>query len=128
MISVKNVTKTFEGFTALDDTALNVPKGSVYGLVGPNGAGKTTLIRHIAGIYYPDYGEVLIDGEPVWENTSIKERMIHIPDDLSFFPSATINDLAAYFNGIYPRFDMGRFEKMKPFFDLDLKRPGLRIN
>ena len=50
MLEMKNVTKTFGGFTALDDLTLTVPKGAVYGLVGPNGAGKSTAIRHLTGV------------------------------------------------------------------------------
>ena len=51
MIKVKNVSKSFDGFRALDALTLTVPKGSVYGLVGSNGAGKTTIIKHLCGIY-----------------------------------------------------------------------------
>lgn len=51
MIEVKNVVKTFDGFTALNDATLSVPTGAVYGLVGPNGAGKSTIIRHLTGIF-----------------------------------------------------------------------------
>ena len=54
MIEVKNVVKEFDGFRALDDMTMTVPKGSVYGLVGPNGAGKSTIIRHLTGIYRQD--------------------------------------------------------------------------
>ena len=50
MIEIKNVTKAFDGFTALNNVSLTVPTGSVYGLVGPNGAGKSTLIRCLTGI------------------------------------------------------------------------------
>ena len=49
MIEVKNVVKTFDGFTALDGATITVPGGGVYGLVGPNGAGKSTIIRHLTG-------------------------------------------------------------------------------
>jgi len=58
MIELKNVTKTFGSFKALDDLTMSVPQGAVYGLVGPNGAGKSTAIRHITGIYRPDSGTV----------------------------------------------------------------------
>ena len=51
MIEVKNLTKRFDGFTALNGLTMTVPTGSVYGLVGPNGAGKSTIIRHITGVY-----------------------------------------------------------------------------
>ena len=73
MIEVKDLTKTFDGFTALDKTCVTVPDGGVYGLVGPNGAGKSTLIRHLTGIYRPDSGQVLVDGEPVYENPEKKK-------------------------------------------------------
>ena len=56
MIQVRNLTKTFDGFAALQEASLTVPRGSVYGLVGPNGAGKSTLIRHLTGIYRPYSG------------------------------------------------------------------------
>lgn len=65
MIELKDIVKTFDGFRALDGLSLNVPRGSIYGLVGPNGAGKTTAIKHMAGILRPDSGEVLIGGVPV---------------------------------------------------------------
>ena len=67
MIEVRNLVKTFEGFRALDGATITVPDGGVYGLVGPNGAGKSTIIRHITGIYRADSGEVLVDGEPIYE-------------------------------------------------------------
>ena len=56
MIEVKNVVKTFDGFTALDGATITVPGGGVYGLVGPNGAGKSTLIRCLTGVYRQDEG------------------------------------------------------------------------
>ena len=71
MIEVKNLVKTFDGFRALDDLTMTVPRGAVYGLVGPNGAGKSTLLRHHTGIYRPDSGTGPVDGEPVFENTNI---------------------------------------------------------
>ena len=54
MLEMKNVTKTFGDFKALNNLSLTVPQGAVYGLVGPNGAGKSTAIRHLTGIYRPD--------------------------------------------------------------------------
>ena len=73
MIEVSDLYKSFDGFQALNGLNINVPKGAVYGLVGPNGAGKSTVIRHLAGIYRQDSGEVLIEGEPVFENVELKE-------------------------------------------------------
>ena len=73
MIDLQNVTKTFDGFKALDDLNMSVPRGAVYGLVGPNGAGKSTAIRCLLGVYRPDSGTVTIDSQPVYENPDIKK-------------------------------------------------------
>ena len=121
MLEVKNVVKTFDGFRALDGLTMTVPKGAVYGLVGPNGAGKSTIIRHLAGIYRQDSGEVLLDGQPVYENTGAKRRMAVIGDDWYYFPQAGIREMAKFFAGIYPAFSWERYEKLKQVFPLDEK-------
>ena len=121
MLEVKNVVKTFDGFRALDGLTMTVPKGAVYGLVGPNGAGKSTIIRHLAGIYRQDSGEVLLDGQPVYENTGVKRRMAVIGDDWYYFPQAGIREMAKFYAGIYPQFSWERYEKLKEVFPLDEK-------
>lgn len=128
MIEVKNVTKTFDGFRALDDLTLTVPQGAVYGLVGPNGAGKSTIIRHLTGIYRQDAGTITIDGAPVFENPAVKARIAYIPDDVFYFAQATIADMMRYYRGIYPRFDAERYEKLGAVFALDPKRPIRRLS
>ena len=75
MLEIKNVTKTFGSFKALDGLSMTVPKGTVYGLVGPNGAGKSTAIRHLTGVYRPDRGEITMDGENIYENPAVKARI-----------------------------------------------------
>ena len=122
MIEVKGLTKTFDGFKALDNASLKVEKGSIYGLVGPNGAGKSTIIRHILGIYKGDSGEITIDGEPVWENPSVKARVASIPDDWYYFNSASIKDMKNFYAGFYPQFSEERYEKLKEVFKLDEKK------
>lgn len=112
MIKVENVTKTFDGFKALDEINLNVEKGSVYGLVGPNGAGKSTIIRHLTGIYKQDSGRITIDGQEVFDNADVKKRIAYIPDDLYFFLNSDINDMAKFYKGVYENFNMERFEKL----------------
>lgn len=111
MIEVKNVTKRFGGFAALNDATLSVPTGAVYGLVGPNGAGKSTIIRHLTGIFRQDSGTVRIGGEDVWENAALKARIAAIPDDWYYFNSATIRDMMTFYRGFYPQFSTERYEK-----------------
>ena len=128
MIKAKNVTKTFSGFKALDNMSLHVKKGSVYGLVGPNGAGKTTIIKHLAGIYTSDKGTVEINGMPVFENTDAKNDFIYIGDDLYFFPTYSIHDMAKFYSGIYSGWSWERFNNLKDVFKIDVKRKVRRLS
>ena len=79
MIEAKQLIKQFGKLRALDGLSIQVPEGSIYGLVGPNGAGKSTLIRCLTGVYRPEQGAVTLDGEPVWENPGVKRKMACIP-------------------------------------------------
>lgn len=128
MIEVREVTKRFDGFTALNHTTLSVPTGSVYGLIGPNGAGKSTLIRHLTGIYRQDEGVITIDGQPVWENTALKARIAAIPDDWYFFLQSSVRDMMHFYRGFYPTFSMERYEKLKDVFRIDEKRMIRRLS
>ena len=128
MIEVKELTKRFDGFAALDGATLTVPAGSVYGLVGPNGAGKSTLIRHLTGIYRQDEGAVAIGGQPVWENAELKSRIAAIPDDWYYFAQSSIRDMMRFYKGFYPRFSTERYEKLKEVFCIDEKKTIRRLS
>ena len=128
MIELKHVTKTFGNFTALDNLAMTVPKGCVYGLVGPNGAGKSTVIRHITGVYTPDSGEITINGEEIYENIALKSKIGYIPDDVFYFPSATLEDMRKFYRGLYPNFDDELFDKLYEIFNLPPKSPIRRFS
>ena len=118
MLEMKNVTKTFGDFKALDELSIRVPEGSVYGLVGPNGAGKTTVIRHFTGIYQPDSGTVTLGGQPVWNDPAVKERIGYIPDEVFYFPSATLEQMHRFYKQMYEQFDEERYQKLKDIFRL----------
>ena len=118
MLELKNITKTFGNFTALDNLSMTVPQGCVYGLVGPNGAGKSTAIRHMLGVYRPDAGSVTLDGMDVWENPPVKARMGSIPDDVFYYPSATLEDMRQFYKGLYPKFDDQLYNRLKEVFQL----------
>ena len=128
MLEAKIVVKAFDGFRALDGATMTVPTGAVYGLVGPNGAGKSTIIRHLTGVYRPDSGELLLDGEPIWENPAAKARMAVIPDDWYYFPQASIAEMARFYRGMYPAFSAERYEKLKEAFPLNDRKPIRRMS
>ena len=128
MLEMKNVTKTFGNFKALDDLTLTVPSGRVYGLVGPNGAGKSTAIRHLTGIYRPDSGIVTMDGQPIYENPAVKATIGYIPDEIFYYPSATLEDMRRFYRGIYPTFDDGLFDRLYDVFQLPRRTPIRRFS
>ncbi len=128
MIEVKELCKSFDGFEALRGLNIHVPRGAVYGLVGPNGAGKSTVIRHLAGIYRQDSGDVLIGGEPVYENPAVKAKLAYIPDDIFYFGAAAIRDMKNLYRDMIPTFSDERFEKLREAFPLDEKRAMRRLS
>ena len=129
MIEAKAVTKSFDGFLALNDLNMTVPRGSIYGLVGPNGAGKSTILRHLCGVYRPDSGVITVEGQPVYEHPAIKERMVVIPDDVYYYGSASVREMMKFYRGMYPTFSMERFEKLAEAFpEVDAKRPIRRMS
>ena len=129
MIQVHELRKQFDHFKALDGVNMHVGRGEIYGLVGPNGAGKSTLLRHLTGVYRPDGGEVVIDGENVYENKKIKEKIAYIPDELFYFMQADTMEMKRFYEGIYPEFDSKLFYRMQEFFPtIDVKRNIRRLS
>ena len=128
MLEIRNLTKTFGDFKALDDLSMTVPKGTVYGLVGPNGAGKSTAIRCMVGVYRPDSGSVTMNGEFVYENPDLKARIGYIPDEIFYFPAATLEEMRRFYKGIYPDFDDNLFERLYEIFNLPRKTPIRRFS
>lgn len=122
MIEVKSLTKSFASVRALDGLNMHVERGCVYGLVGPNGAGKTTLLHHVAGAMRPDGGEVLIDGESVFEQPQVKERIAYVPSDFYFFRQARVSDMRSLHASLLPRFDTARFDGLVQGYGLEAQR------
>ncbi len=122
MIEIQNITKRFDTITALDSVSAKMEEGHVFGLIGTNGAGKSTLLRTISGIYSPEQGQVLIDGEPVYENPEAKSKVFLISDDQYFFPNGTPLDMVRCYQTFYPQFDTQRFEKLMQALRLDIRR------
>ena len=129
MIEARDVRKSFDGFLALDNLTMTVPRGSIYGLVGPNGAGKSTILRHLCGVYRPDSGSITLEGEPVYENPGIKARLVVIPDEVYYYGSASVMEMMKFYRGMYPHFDRARFDKLAQAFpEVDPKRPIRRMS
>ena len=122
MIEAKNVSKSFDGFCALNDISCVIPDGCIYGLVGTNGAGKSTLLRIMTGVYRQDAGGLTYDGMPVYENPIIKKDIVYVPDELYFLPGANLNRMAKLYAAVYPGFDMKKFAGLAENLRLDRKK------
>lgn len=112
MIEIKGLTKKFDDFIALDNIDMAIPKGTAFGLLGSNGAGKSTILRLLSGIYQQDGGEVLIDGENVFDNVNAKEKVFFINDETIQFSQYTINELKEFYKGFYPNFSEEIYKKL----------------
>ena len=121
MIELKNTVKKFDGFTALDEVDLRIEKGTAFGLLGSNGAGKSTILRLVSGIYSADSGEVLVDGESVYDNVDAKQKIFFINDETVQFGSFTLKKLKNYYKDFYPSFSEEIFESLR-------KKTGLPLD
>ncbi len=119
MIEIKGLTKQFERTTALKNIDFQVEEGGIYGLIGSNGSGKSTLLRLISGIYFPEKGEVLVDGEPVFNNPVQKSKIAFLGDTPYFLPQSNLKDMAEFYSSLYPDFDYKEFERLLDIFPLN---------
>ena len=122
MIEIKKVSKRFDKIEAVSDVSLSIEEGQVFGLLGTNGAGQSTLLRMMAGVLKEDEGEILIDGEAVWDCVEAKQKFFYISDEQYFFPNATPSDMAAFYKTLYPAFNEKRFRKFLVKFTLQKDR------
>ncbi len=128
MIKAKGIVKTFGDFKALDGFDMTVEKGSIYGLVGPNGAGKTTIINHLMGVLKADEGEILIDGESVWENPKLKQKILCINDDWYFYPSFSVKEMARFYENMYRSFNRERYNALGEILNIEENRQIRRLS
>jgi len=122
MIELKNVKMAFDDFKALDGVDLTIESGTAFGLLGSNGAGKSTILRLLSGVYKQTDGEVLIDGEPVYDNVSAKQKVFFINDETVQFGAMTLTDMKNYYKGFYPNFSEDTFNKLNAVIKLPEKK------
>lgn len=128
MMTLKNVTKNFDRFHALDGIDLEIPTGTAFGLLGSNGAGKSTILRLFSGIYKADAGEVSIDGEPVFDMAKVKQKVFFINDETVQFGGFTLLQLKKYYQQFYPNFSEEIFQKLQEIVQLPMNRKILTFS
>ena len=122
MMTLQTTTKSFGEFKALDAVDLEIPTGSAFGLLGSNGAGKSTILRLLCGIYSPEGGRVLIDGEDVYDNVAAKQKVFFINDETIQFSHFTLRQLKDFYKQFYPGFSEEIFEKLEGAVQLPMDK------
>ena len=122
MIRLKDLTKRYGKFTAVDGISLEVPRGELFGLLGPNGAGKTTTMRMIAGILQPTSGSILVGGEDMLARPlAAKSRIGFIPDRPFVYDKLTGGEFLRFAAALYgqdgPEVER-RIDELLEIFDL----------
>jgi len=103
VIEVKNILKKFGAFAALDGVDLKVDSGELLALLGPSGSGKTTLLRIIAGLDWPDAGEVLFDGESALAHGASERQVGFVFQHYALFRHMTVFENVAFGLRVQPR-------------------------
>lgn len=121
IIDLKNATKRYGRKTVIDSIYLQFESGNIYGLLGSNGAGKTTLINMITNRVFATAGEVLIDGQPVWENETVQEKVFCITEKGDYPRDLKVSQLFSWEKKFHPKFDITYAYELAKKFDLDTK-------
>jgi ABC-2 type transport system ATP-binding protein len=120
VIVVDGLTKSYGGTLALDSLSLEVPRGSIFGLIGTNGAGKTTAFKCMLGMARPDAGSVSFDGEAL--SPEMFNRLAYLPERPALYEWMTCNDHLELTRRSFASYDTGRAKALLEKFDLDPRK------
>ena len=102
LIEVKNLTKKFGSFTAVDDISFEVHRGEIFGFLGANGAGKTTAMKMLTGLSFPTSGKGMVAGYDIWTQSElIKKNIGYMSQKFALYSDLTVRDNIEIFGGIY---------------------------
>ena len=115
LLSLKNLRKYYATQKAVDDISFDIAQGSIFGLLGPNGAGKTTLLRMITGIFYPDGGDIILDGKP-FDAVHDIQKIGYMPEERGMYKKMKIGEQALYLAQLKGLSKSDATEKIKYWF------------
>ena len=128
MIEIKNLTKKFGKVVAVNNMSLTINNGTVLGLVGSNGSGKSTLLRLLSGVYQPDNGEVVVDGNVLFDNPVAKGECYFIPDFPYFYNNSTVESTAFLYRNLYPNCSEEQFNRYCSMFPIRKDAPIINMS
>jgi len=115
LLRLSNLKKHYATQKAVDDISFEIQKGSIFGLLGPNGAGKTTLLRMITGIFYPDGGDILLDGK-AFDPINDIQKIGYMPEERGLYKKMKIGEQALYLAQLKGLSKTEATEKIKYWF------------
>ena len=115
LLRLQNLKKYYATQKAVDDISFDIKRGSIFGLLGPNGAGKTTLLRMITGIFYPDGGDILLDGA-VFNPAEDIQKIGYMPEERGLYKKMKIGEQAIYLAQLKGLSKQEATEKIKYWF------------
>lgn len=120
IIEIQGLSKKYGNEVALHNVDLQIPEGAIVGLLGPNGSGKTTLIKVLTGFLKDYTGVVNIDGSGVGPKS--KALISYLPDDMSFEPNTTVNQIVKYFEDMFLDFNVTKCMNLLRRFEIPMDK------
>ena len=122
MIEVNNLSFEIDEKEILKDVNLKIGKGKIFGIIGPNGVGKTTLMRCLTGIYNPTWGNVSYDGQIVYDNPNVKNKIGYVADENIMHTNFKVSEILKYYRYSYKNFDEEKFNELNKIFKIPTSR------
>ncbi len=122
MLEIKELYKSYEKTEVLHGISLEVKPGEIHGLIGENSAGKTTLIKCATGVYKADKGEILIDGEAIYDNPKAKVQIGYVADYNEYIRFYNAIRMVKMYQRFYPEFDVEKFNYLNDIFEIPLEK------
>lgn len=122
MIEINNLSFKIDGKQILKDINLKIEEGKIFGIIGPNGVGKTTLLRCLTGIYDATSGNVSYDGQKVYDNPEVKNKIGYVADENIMQTNFKVREILKYYKYSYTNFDEKKFDELNEIFKVPTNR------
>lgn len=122
MIEVNNLSFEIDGRQILENINIRIDKNKIFGIIGPNGVGKTTLLRCLTGIYKGTSGNVFYDGQEVYENIGVKNKIGYVADENIMQTNFKVSEILKYYKYSYKNFDEKKFNELNKIFKVQTNK------
>lgn len=120
MLSIRELSKSFDNYQVLKSLNWDIPDGQILGLIGSNGAGKSTMLRCISGVYEYETGSIILDGHEI---SAKRDQMFFISDEPFYVSRFTTKEMKNFYRSFYADFDEVDYNRLLGLFHFDEKKP-----